>query len=565
MTPSEQEEEISPKHLPKQQLQDITNDNDVDSTALLNSVSVSSELSYSTSQRRKLLTKKPMDPSLLTPEYIEEQRRLRNLRKEQERKEKEALGLIPKQDEVKDPFIKRPLLEVSKPDPEKGPIIRIMSYNILAQTLIRRELFPTNGKILKWSIRSQVLLAEIKHYNADILCLQELDRLQFKTFWITEFEKLGYTTKFYRFNTKNHGVAIVFKSNLFICKHQSFIKYDQDIIHEPNEKKLPGARIVTNNVGFMAYLEFQPHLIKQFPNLAKRNGIIMGNTHLFWHPFGTFERCRQTYMILHKYKEFARVLSIILGNSKGFYSFFAGDMNSEPFDAPYLSITAKPITYKGQTKNVLGCSLSYTYSKIRALDEEGEKHPNDNTKHRNVDTKNNNQDNNNNEEDDNDEEVEEDERREDVEDVQRNNPTNPEPEVFNPTPEQEELIQQLQEAHNSLDIRAISLYSAGYKLVHPENSGNNNDRNEPNFSNWVGVWNGLLDYLLILTKWDVKTEDYSSQVDTPEEIELRCNVKLLKLLKMPLDNEMGPQPNGQPRINQYPSDHLCIMAELQLL
>lgn len=532
----------------------------LDDPTLDSIMSAQSENQGYTHYRRKLLTKKPMDPNLLTPEYIEEQRRLRNLRKEQERKEKEALGLLPKQEEAKDPFIKRPLLEVAKADPKDGPIIRIMSYNILAQTLIRRELFPTNGKILKWSIRSQVLLAEIKHYNADILCLQELDRLQFKTFWVAEFEKLGYTTKFYRFNTKNHGVAIVFKSELFNCKHQSFIKYDQDIMYDEHERNLPGARIATNNVGFMAYLEFQPKLIKQFPHLSQRNGIIMGNTHLFWHPFGTFERCRQTYMILHKYKEFAKVLSIILGNSKGFYSFFAGDMNSEPFDAPYLSITSKPITYKGQTKNVLGCSLSYTYSKVRALEDGHE------AKLSRESSKNSTNSNNDHEdEDENDDEPEEDERRETVDDAQRNNPTNPEPEEWDITPEQEELISQLEQAHNSLDIRAISLYSAGYKLVDPTNAGINNDRGEPSFSNWVGVWNGLLDYLLVLTKWNADTDDYSNKIDTPEEIVERCDVKLLKLLKMPSPDDMGPQPNGQPRINQFPSDHLCIMAELQLL
>ena len=38
---------------------------------------------------------KPMDPKLLTEEYILEQRRLRELRKEKIRQQKEALGLIP--------------------------------------------------------------------------------------------------------------------------------------------------------------------------------------------------------------------------------------------------------------------------------------------------------------------------------------------------------------------------------------------------------------------------------------------------------------------------------------
>lgn len=65
-----------------------------------------------------------------------------------------------------------------------------MSYNILAQTLIRREIYPTNGKILKWSVRSQILLDELKHYNADIMCLQEVDKVQYEGFWVSQLEKL---------------------------------------------------------------------------------------------------------------------------------------------------------------------------------------------------------------------------------------------------------------------------------------------------------------------------------------------------------------------------------------
>ena len=77
-----------------------------------------------------------MDPKLLTEEYILEQRRLRELRKEKIRQQKEALGLIPPPEKK---VLKRPMLEVCKPKPGL-PSIKIMSYNILAQTLIRRNI-----------------------------------------------------------------------------------------------------------------------------------------------------------------------------------------------------------------------------------------------------------------------------------------------------------------------------------------------------------------------------------------------------------------------------------------
>ncbi|EMG50201.1 NGL2 RNA exonuclease NGL2 [Candida maltosa Xu316] len=473
-------------------------------------------------------TKKSIDPKLLTPEYILEQRRLRELRKEQIRKEKEALGLLPPPE--KDLFLKRPLLEVSKPKPG-FPSIKIMSYNLLAQTLIRREIYPTNGKILKWYIRSNILLDEMKYYDADIMCLQEVDKVQYNSFWSGQFENLGFGSKFYRYNTKNHGCVIVYRKTKFECKNQSFIKLDQDLNQTDEEQKLPEARIATNNIGFMAYLHFQPDFVKQFPSLEDANGIIIGTTHLFWHPFGTYERTRQMFMLLYKFKEFKHTLDIILDNKKKFYSFFTGDFNSEPFDAPYRAITTKPIKFSGRSRTVLGCSLSYTYSKDRSLDDEEEEAQLD---------------------------------EEELEHERDNNPDDPEPDVYVPTSEQEQLMDGLEDAHNDLDVRAISLYSAGYKLAHLENSKNPGHRNEPAFSNWVDKWNGMLDYIFLLVPWN-KVDDYSDKIDSPEELAATYNVNLVKLLRLPTPAEMGPPPSGQPRLHQYPSDHLCIMAEVQLV
>ena len=141
-------------------------------------------------------TKKPVDPSKLTPQYIEEQRRIRNERKERERLAKEARGEFDSPEPI-EKFIKRPILQVQPPDDGRLSI-KIMSYNILAQCLIRRDLYPTNGKILKWSVRSKILLEELHWYDPDVLCLQECYKIQYLHFWHEELRKVGYDSKFYR-------------------------------------------------------------------------------------------------------------------------------------------------------------------------------------------------------------------------------------------------------------------------------------------------------------------------------------------------------------------------------
>lgn len=504
---------------------------DLDTNSKIDSKSeVKDETKLNTTKKGKQSKKKAVDPKLLTPEYIEEQRRLRNLKKEQRKNELIAKGLSVEDLDVslELKFIKRPQLAIPQIQETEGIKIKIMSYNVLAQALIRRKLFPTSGNALKWSTRSKVLLSEFKYYDADILCLQEVDFVQYSSYWTKEFQKLGYSSKYYRANSKNHGVAIVYKSNIFVCKNQSFIDYDR----ETSGDILP--RTITQNVGMLAYLEFLPEIRKKYPGIS-RNGIIIGTTHLFWHPFGTFERTRQTYLVLKKFQEFYNTLDILNENNDGFYSFFAGDFNSQPFDSPYLSITSKPIKYVDRANIVLGCSLSYQYSRNRGIVEGGDR----------------------------EDEEEEEEEGGNIEKFGKDQPRDPCPESFTPTEDQSAIMKRMENLHNSLDMRAISLYSAGYHLVDPENAGRDNERNEPFFSNWAHAWRGLLDYIFVISKWD-KNVSYSKRIDTISEIVENQNIKLLKLLKLPKPEDMGPEPSGQPRLGQYPSDHLCLMAEVEL-
>lgn len=472
-----------------------------------------------TNKKNKGKTKKAMDPSKLTPEYIEEQRRLRNLKKEAKKQELIAQGYDLQQLETPDAlrFKTRPLVTVSPVSDAFS--VKIMSYNILAQALIRRKLFPTSGNALKWSTRSQVLLAEIKHYDPDILCVQEMDFIQYQSFWKLSFEQLGYGSKYHRDSAKNHGVCIFFKNSLFVFQHQSFIDYDT-----LESGDIP-PRTITQNIGLLCCLEFSPKIRSQY-NLSK-DGIIVGTTHLFWHPFGTYERTRQTYLVLQKTKEFCHVLNV-LNQDKLYYTFFAGDFNSQPFDAPYLSITAKPVTYTERAKTVISCSLSFQYSKNRGI-KDGE----------------------------------EEEEGGNIEKFGKDQPKDPVPKSFTATSEQLQLVNKIQQLHNNLDMRAISLYSVGYKLVDEKNSGIDNTRNEPMYSNWAHGWRGLLDYIFVISQWD--NEDYSQRIDLIEELESREHVKLTKLLRLPRGDEMGEEPSGQPRTGQYPSDHFCLMAEVELL
>ncbi|CCH41733.1 putative RNA exonuclease NGL3 [Wickerhamomyces ciferrii] len=469
--------------------------------------------------KKKKGSKNPVD---ITPEYIAEQRAKREAAKKAKRDELIAQGIDP--DQVDTPadlrFISRPMLKIprdenDKPRGRKGVNVKIMTYNVLAQALIRRKLFPTSGNAVKWFKRSQVLLSEFKHYNSDILLLQEVDHVQYNSFWKSEFEKLGYNSVFNRFGDKNHGVAIFFRENMFDVTDKMFINYD---IEKSGEIQ---PRTITRNVGLILALKFKDRILEQFPETDKK-GILVGTTHLFWHPFGTYERTRQTYLILKKFQEFIHRVQVLQRGS--WFRFFGGDFNAQPYDAPYLSITSKPIKYDNRCKKVIECSTSFQYSKLREGIED------------------------------------EDEEGGNIEKFGENQPKDPVPESFTPTEEQAQIVRDMEDLHNSLPMRAISLYSVGYKLVHPENSGLDNEKDEPEISNWAHAWRGLLDYIFYIAEWDLESD---SQVKSLAEFEELSQVRINSLLRMPPGKEMSK--HGQPHEGEYPSDHLCMIADLKLL
>ncbi|KAF8001162.1 hypothetical protein HF325_004951 [Metschnikowia pulcherrima] len=111
-------------------------------------------------------------------------------------------------------------------------------------------------------------------------------------------------------------------------------------------------------------------------------------------------------------------------------------------------------------------------------------------------------------------------------------------------------------------IKSHLFILCGYGLIHPENSGLDNKRNEPLFSNWTDTWKGLIDYICVVSDWD---NTNNRKVDSLDDFTRASSMRLLRLLKMPSTADMGPEQFGLPQPGMYPSDHLCMMAELELL
>lgn len=411
----------------------------------------------------------------------------RKRRERREKREREAAAGVAEAPN-KCRFIVRPMLEVQTPG--EGPGVTVLTYNMLAQALIRRKLFPTSGPAVKWPARLAVLLAELTHYNADVLLLQEVDTIQYASFWKGELLRLGYRTRMHHYGDKNHGVCICWKQEVFLEVGHRTVEYDRLATAGVQPS------ISTTNIGLLVAL-----LLKT-PG-AHHSGVLLATSHLFWHPFGTYDRTRQTYLLQKSVRDYGAELG------PRYLQIMGGDFNSQPFDSPYLSVCEKPVGYTGRARRVLECSADHDFA--------------DKDK------------------------------------------TEPVPDLFEPSPEVVAKVEALERLHNSLPARAISLYSVGYGSVHPANAGRDNSRNEPFFSNWAHTWRGLLDYICVVVPWP---GDDRRAVDTLQQLQQQHQVRLTHLLRMPEPEEMPEhdgQPLGQPQAGQYPSDHLCMMARIELV
>ncbi|AJS85331.1 Ngl3p [Saccharomyces cerevisiae YJM1342] len=416
-------------------------------------------------------------------------------------------------------FIERPFLPINH-DNSKGLTpatiqvtqdsldVKIMTYNTLAQTLIRRDFFPESGPALKWHKRSKVLVHELKKYRPDVVSLQEVDYNELN-FWQENFHKLGFDMIFKRHEGKTHGLLVAWNNKKFQLDNDLMLDYDNILAGN-----VISARTRTKNIALIISLYF-----KGITDSSSR-GIIVANTHLFWHPFGVFERLRQSYLVLQKIQEIKAC-----SKYNGWHSLLMGDFNTEPEEPPYLAITKRPLILKGPIRAMVECSLAYRYSKKR----------------------------NGEESDQDDEECDEKSRGEGHSDQ----PQNPKPESFTATKEEKALVNQLVALHNSLHVKGVSLYGIGYGKVHPENA--NGSHGEPGLSNWANTWCGLLDYIFYI---EGDHNQDTRQKEPLNAFEGNNNVKIIGYLRMPCAQEMPK--HSQPFEGEYASDHISLMCQIRL-
>ncbi|KAF5390188.1 hypothetical protein D9757_002845 [Collybiopsis confluens] len=212
-------------------------------------------------------------------------------------------------------IIERKWIQIKNHEELTGHRARILTWNLLAQCLVRRELFP-NSDCLKATQREHMLYREILLQNADIICLQEVDRLEKL---LPVLADAGYTSRFASAPGKKHGCLIAFKD--YIEVGARLISYDDEKVRGDGEGVNPrGSSFRTRNIGHVLALKHS----------RSGKGIIVATTHLFWHPKYLYEKTRQAAILKREVVQFKSNLGL-----EDWPCILCGDFNFCPDDPAY--------------------------------------------------------------------------------------------------------------------------------------------------------------------------------------------------------------------------------------
>ncbi|CAO2638858.1 Protein angel homolog 2 [Lemmus lemmus] len=205
----------------------------------------------------------------------------------------------------------------------------VMSYNILSQDLLEdnSHLYRhCRRPVLHWSFRFPNILKEIKHFDADVLCLQEVQEDHYGTEIRPSLESLGYHCE-YKMKTgrKPDGCAICFKHarfSLLSVNPVEFCRRDIPLLDR-------------DNIGLVLLL--QPKMPRAAPP-----SICVANTHLLYNPRRGDIKLTQLAMLL------AEISSVAHRKDGSFCPIImCGDFNSVPGSPLYSFIKEGKLNYEG--------------------------------------------------------------------------------------------------------------------------------------------------------------------------------------------------------------------------
>ena len=428
--------------------------------------------------------------------------------------------------------------------------IKLLSYNILSQSLINRSLFPflpPKSPFLKEKHRLPLIQKILCQLDPDIAALQEVDTIQWNDVLEGWLREVGYDSVFQvrdkeeKSNKSHsiidpstsskslensslpsgpssesssktgkgvHGLAFIWKRSKYNLIHEKRVDFD-------NHSLVPPPSTSTRCIAHI--ISLQPKIeelkLSDSENVSSSDHlyppIIVSNTHLFWRPTALLEKLHQSYILLEEILDFISNLQ-----RKTFVPplFLCGDWNTEPHDPLYTLLTSR------QTNVWIQPHLFTSYIPRNSSSPTGAS--------------------------------------------TQSRPLSSKPPPVTPNESRASITDLIQIFSSSRYPHLASAYASytSHDLSHSSMLSSDLSSpwtGEPRYTNYSS-WKGTLDY--IFYAHDDKTEtlkDDDDMNDTVIKSKFNHSIDVLQVLKIPDANSLEP---GIPN-EVHPSDHVPIMAQ----
>ncbi|KAM4012947.1 protein angel homolog 1 isoform 2-T6 [Anomaloglossus baeobatrachus] len=211
----------------------------------------------------------------------------------------------------------------------------VLSYNILSQDLLDQnpQLYPhCSPTILGWDYRWPYILQELQHWEADVLCLQEVQDDHYRAQVEPILSALGYSCHYKRrTGRKTDGCCTCFKAERFTLLAESPVEFFRPAIDVLNR----------DNVGLVLLL--QPRLPEGTGDgRAAPAPLCVANTHLLYNPRRGDIKLAQLALLLAEVEKLSRS-----PDGSHWPIILCGDLNATPDSVLYQLLHNGVLNYSG--------------------------------------------------------------------------------------------------------------------------------------------------------------------------------------------------------------------------
>uniref|UniRef100_A0A803N0N4 poly(A)-specific ribonuclease n=1 Tax=Chenopodium quinoa TaxID=63459 RepID=A0A803N0N4_CHEQI len=217
---------------------------------------------------------------------------------------------------------------------------KVLTYNILSDIYVYVDKYPYCPEwALTWEYRRKNLLCELINYNADILCLQEVQSDHFENFFKPELESFGYFVA-YKKKTKEvytgsgytiDGCATFYRNDIFKEVMSYELEYSKSALSLMEKLELSlrdhaRVRLIKDNIALAVILE----VVGNSAESAASSRLCVVNTHIYaGKGFPDVKLLQVSDLVNEIEKTIDPKMPL----------FICGDMNSFPGSDPYILLT----------------------------------------------------------------------------------------------------------------------------------------------------------------------------------------------------------------------------------